>query len=394
MSDEMRAQLRVRTHLALETRAKNSKSTGGKTFGFDGHGAIVNEEACIVHEVFDRFASGESMKGIVSDLNVRNIKSPGAGWVRTVRRTDGRWLVSGLRAILLNERYVGRTIWNRSTWIKDPDTGRRVRRERPESEWIVNEGPEVVSRDVWMRVQARLSERARSYEGGRGRHPRYLLSGILQCANCRGRMIIVGTKGSHYYCSTHHQGGSAACGMQLGVRRDLAEDLLLSPVRDQLLSPEAVTRVCGVIRDLHRQTTVSRLGADPADCVRLEAKIARYQGMIDADPECAGDLRVVIEKLRDDIVRLKRQKRRAASPMQQQAELPAEIAYRRQVNDMSGMLDWNQTTAARQVLKEILGDIPVRPSSSGRYLVAEVAINSTPLLRAAGVESDGSGGRI
>ena len=115
--------------------------------------------------------------------------------------------------------------------------------------------------------------------------------------------------------------------------------------------------------------------------------------MIDADPECADDLRLVIERIRDDIARLKRQKWRSAGTTAQ-TELPAETAYRRQVTEMAEMLDWNQTTAARQILKEILGDIPVRPSSTGRYLVAEVAIQATPLLRAAGIEWDGSGGRI
>jgi hypothetical protein len=37
---------------------------------------------------------------------------------------------------LKNERYAGRLIWSKSRWLKDPDTGKRVRRERPESEWI------------------------------------------------------------------------------------------------------------------------------------------------------------------------------------------------------------------------------------------------------------------
>jgi len=39
--------------------------------------------------------------------------------------------ISALNAMLQNERYSGRLYWNRSTWVKDPDSGKRVRRERP-----------------------------------------------------------------------------------------------------------------------------------------------------------------------------------------------------------------------------------------------------------------------
>jgi hypothetical protein len=93
MSDEMRAQLLVRTHLALETRAKNSRPTGGKAFGFDNLGQPVEREAALVREAFERFGAGETMKSIVSDFNIRGIASPGASWTRRSRRKDGRWLI-------------------------------------------------------------------------------------------------------------------------------------------------------------------------------------------------------------------------------------------------------------------------------------------------------------
>ena len=44
-------------------------------FGFDNSGEIVDDDARIVREIFDRFAAGETMKEIVSDLNVRCARS-------------------------------------------------------------------------------------------------------------------------------------------------------------------------------------------------------------------------------------------------------------------------------------------------------------------------------
>ena len=176
-------------------RAKQAAATGGRAYGYDNQRHPVEPAASIVRELFKRHAEGESMLSIASDLNARGISSPGAAWKRKSRRVDGR---SALHAIFHNEIYIGRLIWNRSEWIKDPDTGRRIRRERPRSEWIVHEIPAlaIVDRDIWDGVQRRLTARAESYaRPGKhhGGHRRFLLSGLLECGLCGAKMIIKGT---------------------------------------------------------------------------------------------------------------------------------------------------------------------------------------------------------
>jgi hypothetical protein len=54
----------------------------------------------------------------------------------------------------------------------------------------------------------------------------------------------------------------------------------------------------------------------------------------------------------------------------------------------------NANTAARAVLNHILREIPVRPDDTGKFLVAELKIQATPLMRAAGVGRIGSGARF
>jgi site-specific DNA recombinase len=44
--------------------------------------------------------------------------------------------------ILNNELYVGRLVWNRQRFIKDPSTGKRVSRRNPIAEWIRSAVPE------------------------------------------------------------------------------------------------------------------------------------------------------------------------------------------------------------------------------------------------------------
>jgi DNA invertase Pin-like site-specific DNA recombinase len=141
MSDEYRASIRARTHSALEMRAREGRPTGGRAFGYDSVGNVVEAEATVVREIFERTAAGESMRTIASDLNGRGVPSPGAAWRRRERRRDGRWLVSSIHAILRNERYVGRRIWNQWEWVKDPDSGKRARRRRGQEERINHELP-------------------------------------------------------------------------------------------------------------------------------------------------------------------------------------------------------------------------------------------------------------
>ncbi|WP_371813945.1 recombinase family protein [Brucella sp. 6810] len=59
--------------------------------------------------------------------------------------------------ILNNELYIGRLIWNRLRYIKDPSTGKRVSRLNAESEWIVKDVPDlrIVGDELWQAVKAR-----------------------------------------------------------------------------------------------------------------------------------------------------------------------------------------------------------------------------------------------
>ena len=54
--------------------------------------------------------------------------------------------MSALQPILHNEIYIGRVAYGRRVFHKDCDTGRRIAREVPASEWIVRSMPEFGNR--------------------------------------------------------------------------------------------------------------------------------------------------------------------------------------------------------------------------------------------------------
>lgn len=393
MSDELRASIRARTHSALELRALQGLSTGGKCYGFTRAGEPIDDELEVVREVFARYAGGDSLKGIACDLNRRGVSAAGRDWARTRRRTDGRWLISALHAMLRNERYAGRVIWNRSQWVKDPDTGRRIRRERPANEWVVREVPRVVDTVTWERVQLRARERGGSGPGPGGQ-PRYLLSGLLLCGSCGGRMIVTGSGGSHYYCATHRQGGVHACSMGLGVRREIAEEVIRRPLIEGLLSPEAVAHAVSLIRRWAQQDRVRQASGPAPEVADVEARIARLRAQVDAGVLEAADVAPSIEALEARREAVLKAAWRSAVTKAAAAEVPGERLYRDAAATYLSRLTSEGLIAAREAMRDLMDPVTVRPHESGEYLVAQVGVNATPLLRAAGIASSGSGGGL
>lgn len=273
LSEEYRAMIGIKTHSAQEMRARQGLPTGGKAY----------DNPDVVREIFARVTAGETLKAIASDLNARGIPSPGASW-KARSNPRGRWLTSTLHELLRNERYIGRVIWNRSRWVKDPDTGKRLRRERPESEWIVGSCEPMVDQATWDRVQARM--RARRADAPRGGQPRYLLSGLLECGLCGSKLIVIGGSQRRYACSANHAGGPHACENAATVPRAIAETAILEPVLERLLTPAAVTEGIRLMREARTAAAlnaVEKPEAGPASRDLAALERLQREGTVSAD---------------------------------------------------------------------------------------------------------------
>jgi site-specific DNA recombinase len=162
--------LALKTHRGLRGRVEQGRSAGGISYGYktvrrvDARGDIVRgervidpAEAEIVRRIFGLFADGLSPIAIAKALNEQGIAGPaGREWRDTTIRGHA---VRGT-GILRNELYIGRLVWNRMHFIKDPATGRRVSRMNPKDTWVSEDVPElrVVDDETWEAVQARLAE--------------------------------------------------------------------------------------------------------------------------------------------------------------------------------------------------------------------------------------------
>ena len=161
--------LAMKTHRGLEGRVRQGKSGGGNAYGYDvvkrvdaagepirGERKVNQEQAAIVRRIFAEFAQGLSPRRIAHTLNHDGITGPsGNAWGAST--IYGNWRRG--TGILNNELYIGRLIWNRQRYVKDPTTGKRQVRLNPENKWIIEEVPHhrIIDQDLWDRVKARQS---------------------------------------------------------------------------------------------------------------------------------------------------------------------------------------------------------------------------------------------
>ena len=239
-----------KTRRGLRGRVEAGQSGGGNSYGYDvvkrigddgepvrGERRINPQQAAIVRRIFAEYAAGSSPKAIARALNREKVPGPrGRDWAASTihgqrRRGNG---------ILNNELYIGRIVWNRLRFIKDPETGRRVARFNPESAQITCEVPElrIVDQALWDKVKARQGamEARISGEGVRiedRRRPRYLFSGLLKCGSCGGSFV----KYSHdrVGCATARTKGT--CDNLLTIKRPFVEACVLNGLRDHLMEP-------------------------------------------------------------------------------------------------------------------------------------------------------------
>ncbi|RWO24876.1 MAG: recombinase family protein [Mesorhizobium sp.] len=247
-----------KTRRGLRGRVEDGKSGGGLCFGYDvvkqfasngepirGNRTINEAEAVVVRRIFADYLAGKSSRAIAFELNKEGAPGPqGAEWgPSTIHGNPKRGV-----GILNNELYVGRLVWNRLRYLKDPDTGKRVSRLNPESEWVIQEVPEmrIINQEVWDSVKARQQSLAyETSEPGENalnkrRRPKHLFAGLVKCGRCGGGYMMISK--DLLGCATSRNKGT--CDNRLNIRRDALEASVLSGLRTHLMEPELFKEFC------------------------------------------------------------------------------------------------------------------------------------------------------
>ena len=152
----------------------------------------------------NQHADGMSPRDIALLLNEEKVTGPrGRKW----RDTAIRGHVGRGTGILNNESYIGRMVWNRRQYRKNPQTEKRTARANDASEWVLAEVPQmrIISDELWSRVKDRQKEIGELFDFGQSNRlnathrPEYLLSQLLECEECGGPYAISGK--DRYSCT-------------------------------------------------------------------------------------------------------------------------------------------------------------------------------------------------
>jgi site-specific DNA recombinase len=400
-----------KTRRGLRGRIEEGKSGGGNAYGYDvkrrydGDGApargdrtINPEEADIVREIFSRYAAGEAPRKIAFDLNARRIAAPrGGAWsASTLNGNRGRGT-----GILNNEMYVGRLVWNRLNYAKDPETGKRRSRANASDAVIAVEASDlaIVSRELWDAVKARqagLDERATAKKRATGptdaplafwskRRPRYLFSGLMRCGVCGGGFSKISA--AHFGCSTARNKGETVCANRLTVRRDALETTVMDGLRSRLMDP-ALFKVFAEEFAAEWNRLQAEAGAQLSRVRNERERVCRQiDRLVDAlaDGEPAARLTEKLKELELRRLALEHESETTGAPAPRLHPNIAE-AYRRKVEELHATLRSDDAGTARELIRGLVEAIVLWPED-GRLRV-EVRGELAAILRLSGCANE------
>ena len=280
-------------------RVRQGRSAGGLSYGYApvagdrGKRVIVENEAKIIRRIFEEYLTGRTPRDIARDLN-RDSVPPPRGRVWNASTINGN--MQRGTGILQNELYAGRLVWNKLRMVKDPDSGKRLSRPNPESEWQSVEIPDlaIVPGSVFEEAQLRKKARGRTHPSHQ-RRPRHLLSGLLRCGACGAGMSTNGKDKSgriRIRCSAANENGT--CRDAKTFYLETVENAVLSGLHAEMRDPRVIAeyvrayheeRKCLAAQaDAKRARLDRRLGELNREIARLVDAIAKGHG----DPAVLG----------------------------------------------------------------------------------------------------------
>ncbi|MGC1301800.1 MAG: recombinase family protein [Caulobacteraceae bacterium] len=309
--------LGAKTHRGIRGRVENGKVGCGNAYGYrvvrtldasgrpvTGEREIVEAEAEVIRRIFRDYVAGIGPLQIAARLNREGVPSPtGMKWVDATIR--GHRKLGG--GILNNEFYIGEMVWNRRHKVKNPDTGRRVQRANPESEWVRVKAPNlrIIDDALWEAAKRRQEELAVTYEAifsasqrraaalNATHRPKALLSGLLVCGCCGGSVAKRGQ--DRYACARHDMG--SGCVNNRGPRREELEARVLHGLQHKLMAPEAVAEALAAYTEEASRLSQSRQAGRTSDLARLEQVRRAMEGLV-AAIEDGGYSRPLMDRLK------------------------------------------------------------------------------------------------
>ncbi len=386
--------LTEKTHRGLRGRIEDGKSAGGLCYGYrvvktlsggnvtTGEREIEPAQAQVVERIFREFITGVSPKQIAKNLNREGVPGPfGGPWSPSTIYGNARRGTG----ILNNELYIGRLVWNRLRYVKNPDTGKRVSRLNPSSEWMSKDVPQlrILADDLWTAAKARQKQTRHAMTSvrriGVAKRPQYLFSGLTKCGIC-GAGFIMSSKNRLGCFGARDQG---RCANHLTIRREEVEARVLRALQEKLLRQDLFEEFCDEFtREMNRLRMEHRasLSAAEREIERIEVRRKKLIEMV-MDGVAPSEVK---DEINANAVRREDLKARLAAADAPPPLLHPEMAelYRQKVTALAQALEHPETrTEASEALRGLIDAIVLTPDQD--ELRIELKGNLAAMLRAA-----------
>ena len=183
--------------------------------GIDGQLHIIPEEAEIVRMIYGKYLEGESLNSIARILKEKGIKTI---------RGNTEWNVNSIRTILINEKYIGDAMAQKTFTIDYLTKTRKENQGELQKYYVENAHEAIIPREVFYKVQEELHQRANLYKKSskketesKGKHSgKYALSKITICKECgceyrRQIWYKYGEKKAVWRCENRLRNGTRYC---------------------------------------------------------------------------------------------------------------------------------------------------------------------------------------
>ena len=364
-----------KTRRGLRGRVEIGKSGGGLCYGYKvtrpthlgagttGDREIVPAEAEVIRRIFRDYAAGVSPKALAKRLNAERCAGPGGTpWnPSTIHGNPARGT-----GILNNELYIGRLVWNRLRYVKDPDTGKRVSRPNSRSEWVTTAVPElrIVDDELWNQVKARQADMRRVASNddpkrfNQARRPKYLFSGLTKCAECGGGYVMYWR--DRLACFGARSRGT--CTNRLTISRQEVEERVLVALREKLMRRDLFEDFCReYVRELNRLRMEHRAGLSSArsEFAAVEREIRK---LVQAIKDGVSALSIKDELLSLEARKTDLQSRLNAPEMPELLHPRMADVYREKVGSLCSALENEESrTGAVEAIRALIETILLEP---------------------------------
>lgn len=208
--------------------------------------AINEAEAEIVRLIFEMYANKYTYNDMAKELNARGYTT----------KSGNEFSASSFNSILTQRKYIGEYVYNRR--VAKSLTGKyNSHANKPEDEIvrIPNGVPRIIDDETFNKVQARLNQNKRKVGTYKSKSS-YLLSGLIECAECgyhyqgNSRKGGSGTVYSSYRCGKK-QNHKIGCGNK-EIEKNKLENFVIEQLQNYLFADEAINEIANQVNEYNK----------------------------------------------------------------------------------------------------------------------------------------------